>query len=132
MSKSYENTIPLFSSERELRKIIMRIVTNSQTVDEPKDPDSSQIFSLYKLFSSGEEQAALAARYRAGGMGWGEAQEELFRVVNRELFPLRERFNALLAEPERLNRILKDGAEKARAIASETVKRLRKAIGIEL
>jgi tryptophanyl-tRNA synthetase len=132
MSKSYGNTIPLFSSERELRKLIMRIVTNSQTVDEPKDPDASQIFTLYKLFSSGGEQAALAARYRAGGMGWGEAKEELFRVVNRELLPLRERFNALLAEPERLNRILKDGAEKARVIASETIKRLRKAIGMEL
>jgi tryptophanyl-tRNA synthetase len=132
MSKSYGNTIPLFSDERELRSLIMRIVTNSQTVDEPKDPDSSQIFALYKLFADSDEQAALAARYRGGGMGWGEAKEELFRVVNRCLIPLRERYNALLAEPENLNRILRDGALKARAIACETIKRLRKAVGIEL
>ena len=130
MSKSYNNTIPLFSTESVLRKHIMRIVTNSQGVDEPKDPDNSQIFSLYKLFADTDEADALAARYRGGGMGWGEAKEELFRAANRELSPLRERYNALLAEPEKLDSILAGGAEKARAIASRTVKRLRKAIGV--
>jgi tryptophanyl-tRNA synthetase len=130
MSKSYRNTIPLFSSEAELRGIIMRIVTNSQSVSEPKDPDSSQIFAIYKLFASSGETESLSARYRAGGMGWGEAKEELFRVVNRELLPMRERFDALIAEPEKLDRILGEGAEKARAIASRTIKRLRKAIGV--
>jgi tryptophanyl-tRNA synthetase len=131
MSKSYGNTIPLFSTESVLRKHIMRIVTNSQGVDEPKDPDSSQIFALYKLFANDCEQAALAARYRSGGMGWGEAKEELFRVANRELSPLRERYNALISEPEKLDHILASGAEKARSIASRTVKRLRKATGID-
>jgi tryptophanyl-tRNA synthetase len=130
MSKSYGNTIPLFSSAPELRKTIMRIVTNSQEVSEPKDPDSSQIFARYRYFASENEQAALAARYRTGGMGWGEAKEELFRVVNRELLPMRERYDALIAEPAKLDRILADGAEKARAIASRTIGRLRKAIGI--
>jgi len=131
MSKSYNNTIPLFIPENQLRKLIMRIVTNSQGVEEPKDPDSNQIFLLYKLFASPEEQETLAARYRGGGMGWGEAKEELFRVVNRELAPLRERFNAIMADREGLDRILAAGAEKARPIAAATVKRFRKAAGID-
>jgi tryptophanyl-tRNA synthetase len=109
----------------------MRIVTNSQAVEEPKDPEASQIYLLYKLFAAPEEQASLAARYRAGGMGWGEAKEELFRVVNRELSPLRERFGALMAEPKKLDGILAQGAEKARVIARATVNRFRKAAGID-
>ncbi|GHV84545.1 tryptophan--tRNA ligase [Spirochaetia bacterium] len=130
MSKSYGNTIPLFAPEKNLRKLIMRIVTNSQAMEEPKDPETSQIFLLYKLFALPEEQAALAARYRAGGMGWGEAKEELFRVVNRELSPLRERFQAITADPAGLDRILAAGAEKARPIAAATLRRFRKAAGI--
>ncbi|MCL2070518.1 MAG: tryptophan--tRNA ligase [Treponema sp.] len=130
MSKSYNNTIPLFCSEKELRKTIMRIVTNSQAVEEPKDPDSSQIYLLYKLFSSAEEQEALAARYRAGGMGWGDAKEELFRVVNRELGPIRQRFEDIMADIPALDRTLAQGAEKARPIAAATVNRFRQAAGI--
>ncbi|GHV71573.1 tryptophanyl-tRNA synthetase [Spirochaetia bacterium] len=130
MSKSYGNAIPLFAPEKELRKLIMRIVTNSQAVEEPKDPEASQIFLLYKLFASAEEQQALAARYRGGGMGWGEAKEELFRAANRELTPLRQRFEAFMAEPEKLDAILKQGAERARPIAAATVARFRKAAGI--
>jgi len=131
MSKSYGNVIPLFAPEKQLRKTIMRIVTNSQAVEEPKDPDTSQIFLLYKLFTSSEEQAALAGRYRAGGMGWGEAKEELFRVVNRELAPVRERFDAIMADIPALDKILQHGAEKARPIAAATVRRFRKAAGID-
>ncbi|MDR0403939.1 MAG: tryptophan--tRNA ligase [Treponema sp.] len=131
MSKSYGNTIPLFIPENHLRKLIMRIVTNSQAVEEPKDPDSSQIFLLYKLFARPEEQDSLAARYRAGGMGWGEAKEELFRVVNRELAPVRERYNAIIADSAALDRVLAAGAEKARPIAAAVVARFRKAAGID-
>jgi tryptophanyl-tRNA synthetase len=131
MSKSYNNTIPLFAPEKQLRKIIMRVVTNSQTVEEPKDPDSSQIFLLYKLFADTEEQAALASRFRAGGMGWGEAKEELFSVVNRELAPMRERYDAIMADIPALDAILEQGAEKARPIAAATVNRFRKAAGID-
>jgi tryptophanyl-tRNA synthetase len=131
MSKSYGNVIPLFAPEKELKKLIMRIVTNSQGVDEPKDPDSSQIYQLYKLFATAEEQAALAERYRAGGMGWGEAKEALFAAANRELTPIRTKFDALMAEPEKLDAILERGAEKARPIARATVARLRKAAGID-
>jgi tryptophanyl-tRNA synthetase len=130
MSKSYGNTIPLFASEKELKKLIMRIVTNSQGVEEPKDTESSQIFALYKLFASADERRALAERYRAGGMGWGEAKEALFFVVNRELSPLRERYNALISNPDSLIATLEEGAEKARVIAGKTLARLRKACGI--
>jgi tryptophanyl-tRNA synthetase len=131
MSKSYGNTIPLFAPEKTLHKTIMRIVTNSQAVAEPKDPDNSQIFLLYKLFASAEEQAALAARYRSGGMGWGEAKEELFRVVNRTLAPVRERFEAIMADIPALDAILARGAEKARPIASAVLNRFRRAAGID-
>ena len=131
MSKSYHNTIPLFAPEKTLRKLIMRMVTNSQPGEEPKEPGTSQIYLLYKLFANDGEQSALAARYRAGGMGWGEAKEELFRVVNRELSPMRERFRSLLADPAGLDRILERGAEKARPIAAATVRRFRKAAGID-
>jgi tryptophanyl-tRNA synthetase len=130
MSKSYGNTIPLFTPEKQLRKLIMRVVTNSQGVEEAKNPDDSQLYLLYKLFASKDEQAALAARYRAGGMGWGTAKEELFRVANRELSPLRERFESLMANPKQIDEILAHGAEKARAIAGETIRRLRDAVGI--
>ncbi|MDR0377240.1 MAG: tryptophan--tRNA ligase [Spirochaetaceae bacterium] len=131
MSKSYGNVIPLFAAEKELRKLVMRIVTNSQTVEEPKKPEASQIYLLYTLFASPEEQQALAARYRAGGMGWGEAKEELFRVMNRELTPLRERFNAVMADIPALDALLARGAEKARDIGRATIARLRGAMGID-
>jgi tryptophanyl-tRNA synthetase len=131
MSKSYGNTIQLFCTEKQLHKTIMRIVTNSQGVDEPKNPDESQIYQLYKFFASPDEQEALAKRYREGGMGWGEAKEELFRVINRELAPMREKYNALLADKGLIDKILAEGAEKARPIAQATVKRFRKAAGID-
>jgi tryptophanyl-tRNA synthetase len=131
MSKSYGNTIPLFAPEKVLHNTIMRIVTNSQAVEEPKDPESSSIFLYYKLFATPEEQAALAARYRAGGMGWGEAKEELFRVANRELTPKRMVYDELMANPKQVDDILAKGAEKARPIAAATVRRFRKAAGID-
>ncbi len=109
----------------------MRITTNSQTVEEPKNPDESQIFQLYKLFADASEQTALADRYRAGGMGWGDAKEELFRAVNRCLSPIRERYDAIMADIPSLDKILAQGAEKARPIAAATVKRFRKAAGVD-
>ncbi len=130
MSKSYDNTIPLFTPEKQLRKLVMRIVTNSQTVEEAKDPATCQVFALYKLFARPEEQTALAARYRAGGMGWGEAKEALFQAMNRELAPVRARYEQIIADPTALDTILAQGALRAREIAARTVARLRKATGI--
>ncbi len=132
MSKSYDNVIPLCAPEKTLRKLIMKIVTNSQPVEEAKDPDACPVFAFYKLFATAEEQAALAGRYRAGGMGWGEAKEALFQAVNRELSPIRERYEAVMSDIPGLEKILAMGAEKARAIAAGTIARLRKATGMEL
>ncbi len=130
MSKSYGNHIPLFMSEKKLRKIIMKIVTNSQGIEEPKDPDTCNIFALYKLFSTEEEQNALAERYRAGGLGWGEAKVALFEKLNSVIAPMRERYDALMADTSQIDAILADGAKRARAVASVTIKRLREAVGV--
>jgi len=131
MSKSYGNYIPLCASEKELKKLVMRIVTNSQGVEEPKDPEACQVFTFYKLFASKAEQDELAARYRAGGMGWGFAKEALFQAMNRELTPIRATYEAVMADIPALDRLLAEGAEKARAIASRTIARLRKISGID-
>ncbi|MCL2411949.1 MAG: tryptophan--tRNA ligase [Treponema sp.] len=130
MSKSYGNVIPLFAPENVLKKTIMHITTNSQSVEEPKDPNASQIFQLYKLFADDNEQSALANRYREGGMGWGEAKTELFRVVNRCLSPMRERYEAIMEDTPSLEKILQKGAEKARPIAAATLKRFREIAGV--
>ena len=131
MSKSYDNVIPLFLPPKKLRKIIMKIVTNSQEVEEPKDPDASHIFSLYKLFATPDEQTAARERYLAGGMGWGQAKQELFEIMDAHFAPMRDKYDALMEDPSHIDSILKEGAEKARVIAAETVKRLRTAIGID-
>ena len=129
MSKSYNNTIPLFQNPKKMRKQIMKIVTNSLEIDDPKDPDTCNVFSLYKLFASLEEQDRLAERYRAGGLGWGHAKQELFEAVEHKFAPMREKYDALIEDRETLDKILDDGAEKARKIASKTVQRIRKAAG---
>ena len=130
MSKSYNNTIPLFFPSKKLRKICMRIVTNSQTVEEPKDPDSCNIFALYKLFASEEQQEDLRKRYLAGGLGWGHAKQELFEILEDSFGEMRNKYDELLADKSYLDKILLEGAERARTIASATMQRLRKAAGI--
>lgn len=131
MSKSYNNTIPMFAPEKQLRKLVMSIVTNSQTIDEPKDPDKCSVFSLYKNFATAEQIAALRERYTAGGMGWGHAKQELFEVMNAALCPIRERYNELLAEPSVIDRALLEGGQKARELAAQKIKQLRGIIGID-
>jgi tryptophanyl-tRNA synthetase len=130
MSKSYANTIPMFLPEKQLRKKIMKIVTNSQAIEEPKDPDTCSVFTLYKLFADENQIAALRNRYLKGGMGWGDAKQELFVVMNEHLTPFRDKYNALIEDKEYIDSLLKDGSEKARAIASQTIARVRRAIGI--
>jgi len=130
MSKSYNNTISLFLPQKKLRKTVMKIVTNSQGIEEPKDPDSCSVFALYKLFATPEQQEKLAARYRAGGIGWGEAKQELFEVMDACLKPMREKYFSIMENKDEIDRILKEGSEKARQVASRTVARVRKAIGV--
>lgn len=131
MSKSYNNEISLFLPEKKLRKIIMKIVTNSQTIEEPKDPETCNVFSLYKVFASPEQQHQLKERYLVGGLGWGDAKQALFEAINAQLKQPREKYFELLENREYVDSVLKEGAEKARVIASATIKRLRKAIGID-
>lgn len=136
MSKSYGNTIPLFSDnpqvdgEKALHKAIMRIVTNSQLPDEPKNPDESTIFEIYKAFATPSEIAAFRNRFETG-IGWGEAKEVLFDKINAEIAPFRQRYNELMANPKELEEILQMGAEKARRESRKRMEKVRKAIGIK-
>lgn len=130
MSKSYNNIIPLFASESELKKLIMRIVTNSQTIEEPKDPDKCNIYALYRYFASEKQIESLRQRYIAGGMGWGHAKAELFEVMNQTLKPLREKYNTLLQNKDNIDDILYRGSLKARELASVKLVYLRKIVGL--
>lgn len=130
MSKSYDNTLPLFLAPKKLRKRVMKVVTDSKGVEDAKDPSSCNVFALYKLFATADEQAALAARYRAGGMGYGHAKQELFEVMDRFLAEPRERYQQLASKPEAVDRVLAEGAEKARFVASNTLARVRGAVGL--
>ena len=130
MSKSYNNVIPLFVTEKKLRKTIMRIVTDSKTVEEAKDPAGCNVFYYYKLFASKSEQDSLAKRYREGGMGYGEAKQALFESINKYLSEPRERFNELMnPKNDELDKLLKIGVEKARPVAIKTLAKVRKVVG---
>ena len=129
MSKSYGNTIALFEPEKALRKQVMKIVTNSQPPEEPKNPDDSVIFEIYRAFASPAEQAALRQRY-AEGIGWGEAKQALFEKINAELAPARERYQELTARPAQIEEILRAGADKARREARQRLAQVRAAVGI--
>ncbi|MCF7793632.1 MAG: tryptophan--tRNA ligase [Candidatus Cloacimonetes bacterium] len=130
MSKSYNNTIPLFLPPKKLRKLIMKIVTNSQTIDEPKDPDNCSIFALYKLFSTKEQQEDLRKKYLAGGMGWGHAKQYLFEIMNETLTPIRDKYNQLISDKAYIDEVLIDGAERANEIVSQKMDFIRKEIGL--
>jgi|SRR5579872_6686064 len=130
MSKSYGNTIDLFEPEKTLRKKIMSIKTDSTPVEAPKNPETCNIFTLYKLFASPEQQAALARRYRAGGMGYGEAKEALFEIALAHFAPARRKREELAADPVAIDEILRDGTRRARAKGAEVLDRARKACGL--
>ncbi len=130
MSKSHGNTIPLFAGEKELRKLVMRIVTNSQSVEEPKDPDTCSIFALYKVFADPGEIAELRRCYVNGGMGWGHAKQILFEIMNQELAPLRARYEYLMTHQEYIHEILNDGSQRARELAAAKMAKLRQIIGV--
>jgi tryptophanyl-tRNA synthetase len=130
MSKSYGNTIDLFEPEKQLRKKIMSIKTDSTPVEAPKNPDTCHLFTLYKLFASPEQQAALAARYRAGGMGYGEAKQALFEIAVEYFAAARAKREKLAADPDAVAEILRGGAARARAKAAGVLDRARQACGL--
>ena len=129
MSKSYDNVIPLWDDPKALRKQILGIVTNSLAPGEPKDPETSHLFTIYQAFASAEETAAMRRAY-ADGIAWGEAKEALFARIDSELAEPRERYRALVAEPARIEEILAAGAAKARARATPFLRELRHAVGL--
>ncbi len=130
MSKSYNNTIEIFAPEKELRRKIMSIVTDSASVEEPKDPDANNVFLLYKLFASLEDTDAMAEKFRRGGYGYGEAKKELFNLLMDYFGPYRKKREEIVADPSYVEEVRKKGAEKARNIASELIGKVRKAIGM--
>ena len=129
MSKSYGNTIDIFAEGKALKKSVMGIVTDGSSVEAPKDPETSTIFTLYKLFATPAEQEALATRYRAGGMGFGEAKTLLLEKIDGYFSPFREKRKLLAADPAKVEKILCDGARKARAEAVKTMELVRSACG---
>jgi tryptophanyl-tRNA synthetase len=130
MSKSYGNAIEIFAEGKTLKKTVMGIVTDSSTVADPKDPDKCTVFALASLFASEEEKAALASRYRAGGMGYGEAKAALLAKIDGYFQPFREKRKQLAANAEYVDEALRKGARKARAEARETMKLVREAVGM--
>ena len=129
MSKSYGNTIPLFESEKKLQKAVNKIITNLKEPGEPKTPDESPLFDIYKAFATPAETAEFT-QMLADGLAWGEAKKLLSTKLNEELAPKRERFHELTAQPAQIEDILQAGAAKARKQARELLNQVRDAVGI--
>jgi tryptophanyl-tRNA synthetase len=129
MSKSYGNVIPLFAPEKALRKLIMKIKTNSLEPGQPKDPGDSALFDIYRAFASDAETAAVRQRY-AEGIGWGEMKQLLFERINAEIAPARAEYDRLVANAQEVERILRAGAEAARAMSRPFLAEIRERIGI--
>ncbi len=130
MSKSYNNTIELFGNEKAIRKKIMSIPTDSTPMEDPKDPDKCNIFALFKLFSNERQIADLAAKYRAGNFGYGHAKQALFEAYMDYFAPMRRRREELEKEPGYIDEVLRKGAEKANAVAAQTVDEVYRAVGL--
>tara|TARA_R110001592_G_scaffold325782_4_gene606215 strand:- start:112000 stop:112971 length:972 start_codon:yes stop_codon:yes gene_type:complete len=129
MSKSYKNYINIFQTDKALRKSIMGIVTDDTALEDPKDTESCNVFALYKLLASPEEVQKMRENYAAGNYGYGHAKQALFECIVAKFAKERERFNELMAEPEKIDAALAIGAEKARAIAMPVLQRVRSVVG---
>lgn len=129
MSKSYHNIIPLFAPREHLRKLIAGILTDSRAPGEAKDTEGSALFQIYQAFANADETTSLAQAY-AEGIAWGKAKQILFERVDREVAPMRERYESLMAHPARIEEILQAGADKARRLATPFMAELRQAVGL--
>ena len=129
MSKSYNNTIPLFADEKRLRKLIMKIKTNSLEPGEPKDPNDSTLFDIFKAFATADETADVERRY-ADGIAWGEMKQLLFEYINDKIKPSRDEYDRLIADPSIVEAELLKGAERARELSAPYLAEIRHAIGI--
>jgi tryptophanyl-tRNA synthetase len=130
MSKSYGNTIELFEEENALRKKVMGIITDSTPVEQPKDPSKSSILGLYRLVADKDDIAEMEEEFRIGGVGYGDFKKRLFAVLWEYFAPFRRRRSELASDSSHLDRVLANGAQRARAVAEQTMKRVRAAVGI--
>lgn len=131
MSKSYGNTIPIFADENTIRKQVMRIVTDSRTPEEPKNPDGDNLFQIFRLFATPERTEEVRQHYLAGGLAYGTLKQELSDTILAYFDDARQKFNDYMQDTTALDAILERGAEKARDIAIPVLKRMRKAVGID-
>jgi tryptophanyl-tRNA synthetase len=130
MSKSYDNTIEIFEPESDVKKRIMKIVTDSTPVEEPKDPETCNVFALLKLVASDEELAEWENRYRKGGTGYGEAKKRLAELIIEYFKPFRQKRAELENNIDYVKEVLANGARRAKAVAGETLEKARQAIGL--
>jgi len=130
MSKSYGNTIGIFDEGKVLKKKVFSIVTDSTPIEEPKDPETDNVFALIKLFASPEEQQEIAERYRAGGYGYGSAKNDLLGMIDMRFYAARQRRKELARRPDYVRDVLRDGARRARAAAAPVMERVRERVGL--
>ena len=130
MSKSYNNVIPIFAPPSQVRKPVMRIVTDSKRPEDPKDPDECNIFAIYQHFADADAVAAKRELYLNGGLAYGEMKAELFALLEATFSNKRDRYNKLMDNPDELDKILEEGGEKARDIAGPILAKVRKAVGV--
>ncbi len=130
MSKSYGNTIEIFAEGNALKKKVMKIVTDSTPVEDPKDPDKCNVFALYKLFGTDDQISDLREKYIKGGTGYGDMKKELLALIDNYFKPFRERRKELAADPDAVRKIMKMGAEKTREVARKTLNEVRGRVGL--
>jgi len=130
MSKSYNNVIPIFARPEQVRKPVMRIVTDSKHPEDPKDPDECNIFAIYRHFADADAVVAKRKLYLEGGLAYGEMKKELFALLEATFSAKRDRYNDLMDNPAELDKVLEKGAEKARDIAVPILAKVRKAVGV--
>lgn len=131
MSKSYDNVIPMFAQSKELRKRVMRIVTDSRRPEDPKDPETDNVFAIYKHFASAEDVQRVREGYLKGGLAYSQIKTELFELLEIEFSEARDKYERYMEDREYLEQILLQGAEKARKISRPKIAQIRQAIGVD-
>ena len=130
MSKNYQNVIPLFASKKDRKKAVMQIATDSSSLEDPKDPESCTVFALYSLFATDVQINEMRSAYLAGGYGFGHAKLALLDVLEETFYPMQERYDALMKEPEIITQALDAGAKKAKELLNKKMASVRKAVGL--
>jgi tryptophanyl-tRNA synthetase len=131
MSKSYNNTIPIFADDAVIKKAVMGIVTDSKGVDEPKNPDGNTVYELYKLFGTAGEVKSMAEKFRKGGLGYGDAKKMLLEKIHQTFGPFKKKRAELAANPKLVEEILAKGAAKMRNVTDKTMDKVREVTGLK-